>query len=249
MPHRHGIGPFALATLLCAGNAVADEELTRIATELNERWEQVSAYSATMRVKVDVTQAGVRVGTDLTGPVTLQRLPDGKARFRSEVRGQIKGGPFNILTFPITAVTVSDGDFIYSESRFRDTVTVTKSRASAGEDSAPGGGAQRLASADARYELRLRSTGKLNGRRVYEVEGKPKPELLAKRPEVRRLLMYFDRETGIQLKLVLLNAEEIPLTEVTFTDVTLNPEVDAAEFDYRIPPGAEVVDKTTEESE
>lgn len=249
MPHCIGFRSIAFASLLWAGTSMADEEVDRIARELHARWQTVSAYSARMRVTMDVTQSGIRVGTELSGPMVLERLPDDRVRFHSEVAGEVRGGPFNLLRFPITAVSVSDGEFVYSESRFRNTVTVTKDYAASAVDAAPGGGSERLLTFEEQYDLRLQSTGTLNGRRVYEIEGKPKAALRERNPQVRRLLMYFDQETGIQLRLALLDAADKPLTEVTFSDVRLNPDYDPAMFDYRIPAGAKVVDKTAEKDD
>ena len=224
----------------------AQDTLESVQRELAEKWSGVQSFSATMRVKADVARSGISAKTDLTGPIVLERTDDGRARYRSELEGKVKGGPFGILRFRLRMLTVSDGETVYAESRIRNKVSVLKTRPQQKPDSSPGGGGERLEAARQKHDLRLLPSGTLGGRPVYVIEGRPKADAASEMPEVARVLMYFDRETGIQLHIAALDKKDKPLTELSFTDVRLNPAVSPSIFRYTVPEGAEVVDKTQE---
>ena len=126
----------------------------------------------------------------------------------------------------------------------RLTLRFRKSDARKRGSSDPGGGSKALSDASSKYDLRVLPAETLDGRQVDVIEGRPKPDHKVEFPGLDRLLLYFDRETGLQSKVLALDKAGNKLTEVTFTDVVQNPPIDPAIFTYTIPRGAEVKDKT-----
>ena len=156
------------------------------------------------------------------------------------------GGALAVLNPQRQILAVNDGVTQYSEARVLNKVTVTKSDARKRGSSDPGGGSKALTDASSKYNLRVLPPETLNGRQVDVIEGRPKPGQKAEFPGLDRLMLYFDRETGLQSRISALDKAGNKLTEVIFTDVVQNPPIDPGIFTYTIPRGAEVEDKTTQ---
>lgn len=235
----------ALAAVLAAwaGAAGAADTLESLEAKIAERWEGVSSYKADMTVTADVAQSLIRVNSTLTGPMTLEKGADGKVRYRSELRGSATMGPLGLLKFDIRTLMVSTGDTTYTETRMRDKVQVTIAPSAKAGDTAPEGGAQKMSDMEKDYTLRVLPEKQVDGRAVFVVEGQPKPHAKEKLPQLDRVVMFIDQQTGIQTRLALLDKDNQLLTEVRWDNLTLNPPIPSGLFDYSIPPGAEVKDK------
>ncbi len=228
-----------------------DENLDAFEKELEARWEQLGAYSAEMQMHLDITRSGVRMTSDMKGPLLFQRIEEGRARQRSELSGTVGGGPWNLLQVDTRVLTVSDGVSTYTESHVRNTVKVTKTRAlrkAEKEASTPGGGAEKLKKLKAQYDLKRLPDKMLGERAAYVIEGRPRAGSRQELPEAERMLLYFDRETAILVIMALLNAQGQPLMELKFNHIVLNPPIEETQFQYSPPPGVEVIDKTEETS-
>ena len=235
-----------LLTMECA---MSQETLESLEQQLNEKWEKISAFTAQVKMTADITAKGIRMNTAMEGPMVLERLPDGRSRYRTQMDGNIKIGPFGLMNFDTKSLMVSDGDVLYSETRSMNKITVTKTRADAKPEDAPGGGSSKLAAAQKKFDLKVLPEDTLRGRPVYVLQGKPKEAQQPDSPiQIDRALFYFDKATGIQLRISVYDTSDNVITQLDFNNIRLNPRVDAKQFEYTPPPGAEIVDNTAQPS-
>ncbi|MCL4215847.1 MAG: hypothetical protein KJ052_02405 [Candidatus Hydrogenedentes bacterium] len=233
--------------LLTMENAVSQETLESLEQHLGEQWEKISAFTAQVKMTADITAKGIRMNTAMEGPMVLERLPDGSSRYRTEMDGNIKIGPFGLINFDTKSLMVSDGDVLYSETRSMNKITVTKSRADAKPEDAPGGGSSKLAAARKKFDLKVLPEETLRGRPVYVLQGKPKEAQQPDSPvQIDRALFYFDKATGIQLRISVFDTADNVITQLDFNNIRLNPRVDPKQFDYTPPTGAEIIDNTVQ---
>jgi outer membrane lipoprotein-sorting protein len=50
------------------------------------------------------------------------------------------------------------------------------------------------------------------------------------------------KDSGIQVRSILMDADGDPVLTTNYSDITVNPELDPKRFDYTPPPGVEVID-------
>jgi len=58
---------------------------------------------------------------------------------------------------------------------------------------------------------------------------------------------YFSKDTGMMMKMVMLNGEGKEMSTTTMTNWKMNPNLDASRFKFTAPPGVTVVDMTNVE--
>lgn len=240
-----------LAGVMMACGLAWSEAMTLevVQKKLAAEWENTEAFHATMLVHMDMMRKGIRMTSDMAGPILFARTEDGKVRQRSRLEGKVGGGPMNLLQFDTRVLSVSDGETTWNETHAMGKVRVVKTTARSARresDTKAGGGAEALAEFNEQYNLRLLPQRKHEGRDVYVIEGRPRPEQKEKMPDLDRVLLFFDQKTAIMTTVAMLDADNKPLIEVKFQEVRTNPEIAPEAFSYTPPPGAEVTDKTEE---
>lgn len=237
------IRTLSLVLLLPAmANADAEQNLSleRVTEILTEKWDGIEGFAATMRIKVKVKKGMVSAGSELEGPILYTRDHDGSPRYRSHMTGKVGGGPLNMLSFNADVLTVNTGDTLFTETTVMGKTKVRQAAVEHDRSDAPGGGGSRLKKMQEQYDFTVLPSGTLGNRPVYVIQGKRKPDAGKSDIGAETVLLYFDRETGMQLHMAALNESGKPLMEVSFLDVRLNPEVKEGAFDYTPPPGVEV---------
>ncbi len=229
------------ALMAIAMPAISEADtLESIETQLTERWSRISGFSATMHVEVDMTRSRIRVRSDMSGPLLVQRTENGVTRHRSELAGRTKAGPLGLLRADAEVLTVSTGDVTFTEQRVRDEIKVTRSKRP--DPTAPGGG-DRISSMKDRYTLRALPRERIGGREALVIEARsrnPKDE------PVDRIRMFFDADTGIQLRITMFDDRGREITKVSFRDIRINPIIEDDAFEYAPPEGVPITEKEAE---
>ena len=234
---------FGLVVAVLIQPVYAAETLASVEQKISKQWTGVSTLSATMDMHAKVHHSLLGVDLKVNGPLHMQKVGETKIKYRAEMDGRAVVKPLYLLRIKTNVLTVSDGDIVYSQRTSGEKTSVSKARAGHKAETAPGGGAGKFTAMKKRYDLKLLKNKRFDGRKVYVIEGKPKAGVEKAYDKMERIEMYFDQETGLQVRSALYGKRKL-ITEVTLTDLKVNPKLNPAIFKYIPPEGIEVEDKT-----
>lgn len=232
-----------LGWLVVATGAAAQPTLDEIENIIESRWRGLNAFKAVMIMRGEGRDKGVRMSSELKGPLIVQRLDDGAVRYRAEVSGQAKIGPFGLVRMDMYTLSVSDGTVLYKDAHMAGRRTVTKEPARESDENIPGGGGRLVRQAREGYALTYKGEGEYEGRATFILEGTPFPGTQPKGSKLARAEWFFDQETGIQLRTAGYDARGNLLSELLVTDVELNPKIDPDVFRYTPPDGVKITEQ------
>ena len=135
--------------------------------------------------------------------------------------------------------TLFDGGLLYTTTRYGAQVRVVEAAPSLLLGVPPPGGP--LLFEVMRQILKLVGVeeGACEGRPVYVIRGEPP----GNRPEIanpmQRGRFFFDKETGMCLRMELGTKEKNVYMTLSYTEVVMNPEMDPTDFIFAMPPNAE----------
>jgi outer membrane lipoprotein-sorting protein len=196
-------GQFLMVTMLLLvlmQPAFAAETLASVEKKIDERWQKVSSISANMYMHANVSHSVLGVGLKVNGPLHMQKKGKDKVLYRSEMDGRAVIKPLYVLRIQTNVLSVSDGDIVYSERTSSGNTTVTRAKAGKNAETAPGGGAGKFTEMKKRYDLKLLKDKRFDGRSVYVIAGTPKAGVEKAYSKMQRIEMYFDQETGMQVR-------------------------------------------------
>ncbi len=227
---------WGLVCVLLAAPALADT-LDEIEKKLVESNAKLKSYSAKTTMSQDMSFGeGMQMKSNSTGTVEWARR-DGKEMFRTDLSGsqtQIMGE--QKMESQQTTTMICDGDYFYTLSD------------QGGQKHAMKQKAEQNMSFDAKsmmqmlrddYHLEAKGDEKVDGHDCAVIEARPKDP---QNNPVTRQLLYFMKETGINLKLVCFDAGGKTVLTTGLSDVKLNTEIPADRFVFKAPEGVEVMD-------
>jgi hypothetical protein len=241
-----GRAAFCWVVIACC--AAAQPSLDEIERVIESRWRGLSAFQATMLMRGEGRDKGVRMSSELKGPLIVERLDDGSVRYRAEVSGQAKIGPFGLIRVDMYTLSVSDGAVLYKDTHMAGRRSVTKAAADAGDESVPGGGGRLVRQAREGHSLTYVGEGEYEGRKTFIIEGTPLPGKHPKGSKLARVEWFFDQETGIQLRTAGYDARGTLLSELLVTGIEFNPTIDPVIFRYAPPEGVKVTEERNDSS-
>jgi len=224
--------------------AKAEEQtLDSVAEQIAAAWEDVHSYTAHMSTDGNIPIGPVSVATAATGTVEFMTIDD-KPHFRMEIVNKLGGNmPLMGGGMEQRILSVYDGEVVYSEMEVMGKKKYTKATPKADDEKTPTGGKSLIDKIRKRGEVSLLPDEEVNGMNAFVLEvipdkagqqdGPIKPELIR---------FYVAKDSGIQIRVVMMDAERTPLWTTTYSDIALNPELDPKRFAYTPPPGADVID-------
>ena len=90
------------------------------------------------------------------------------------------------------------------------------------------------------HELKLLPDQSIDGHAVYVIEATPKQQTSG----MGRTVSYYAKETGIPLRVTTDDPSGKVMSDMTFTDVKINPKIDVSRFVFKAPEGVQVMDMT-----
>lgn len=237
---RRRVGVVA-AVLLGFGAAALADELEAVEKRLQEAWSKHKSFTAKLQITQHIDLAGTVMDGQGNGSVEVQRQGD-----KTLVRMEMKQTMTNKTTEGETKsehsiLMVTDGEFTYSLSEFGGQKTVTKAKADPTTTGDP-----KVAFDDLRkrkFTLKLLPEETVGGRKVFVIEATPSA------PEPGPMGMgkaryCFDQESGIPIQIIMLGADDKPMSTTAYTDLKIDPTIDPEHFKFTPPPGVQVIDQT-----
>ncbi len=206
----------------CLGwlSTASAETVESVEKKITEKWGAVKSISA--KVKME----GAMSAMAGTGTWELEKRGD-KIVFRME------------LSFgsQMSATTISDGEFTLSVTDQMGQKMAAKMKLDETQSMSP---TAQLAKFRKTHELNVLPDQSVEGHAVYVIEGTPKQPT----GYMGRMVSYYAKETGVPIRTTVHDANGNVTSNMTFTDIQINPEIDASRFEFKAPPGVEVVDMT-----
>lgn len=229
----------------CAGlmalsltGVVQAQSLEDVEKKLIEAHSKLKSYTSKTKTVQNFDMGGNKMSSDYGGTVEWKRDGD-KQMFRTEMKGtttQSMGGTDNKME--VSVLMISDGNFLYTLSEQMGQKMATKQK----PDTAMTGDPQKLfEKIRADNDVKVLPDEKVDGASTIVLEVTPKDS--ADGP-VAKSVMYFAKDTGINVKVVGKDKEGKEVFTNTSTDIKVNTEIPKDRFVFTAPEGVQVMDMT-----
>jgi len=224
-----------------AGAATTEEVLGKITA--NEG--AVKGFEADVKT---ITQ--MMPGMEMSGHIAVQTIvKDGKRTGAlMNMKQSMKMGEMTMDT-----LMVCDGEFLWMEQKMPQGVMVMKMKIDPAKQQTGDTSALRD-----QYDLKLVGEEEFDGQKMWILEGTPKAKAAAGKAEVAakdaagmdpptqpgKSRIYIGQKDLMAHRIIALDAAGKEMADIQFTNIKLNPTLDAALFKYTPPEGANVMDMT-----
>lgn len=222
--------------LLCAGAVLAapfahaQASLADIDKSVREAWGKLNSFSGAIKVEGNLAFAppGAPVNPSapklpLTGSGTTEYLKDGdKAKYRQQIQAKM-------LTLVAGIDAVFDGTKLYLKTDLSGNQKIQQTEPSIDKGLVPPGGGPLLDEVQKFITLTPKPDAELNGRPVYQLEGKLKEGQTLVLP-VTSVMISIDKEMGSLAQLDFLGADPTSKVTLTVTDIKANPPLTPENF-------------------
>lgn len=224
---------------LALTGVVRADSLEDVEKKLVEAHSKMKSYtSKTKTVQSFDMGQGNKMSSDVGGIVEWKRDGD-KQKFRTEMKGTTTtsmGGTDNKMD--ISVMMVSDGDFLYSLSEQMGQKMATKQKPDTSMTGDPKKLFEKIRSDN---DVKVLADEKVDGTSCVVLEVIPKN---AADVPVAKSVMYFSKETGINVKVVGKDKDGKDVFTNTSTDIKLNVDIPNDRFVFKAPEGVQVMDMT-----
>ena len=220
-------------------SVVRADEVEDVEKKLIEAHSKMKSYTSKTKTvqNFDMGQ-GNKMSSNYDGNIEWKR--DGeKQMFRTEMKGTTTtsmGGTENKLE--VSMLMISDGNFFYQLSDQMGQKMATKQK----PDTAMTGDPKKLfEKIHSDNTIKMLPDEKVDGVSVVVFEVIPKDTSAS---PVAKSIMYFSKDTGINIKLVGKDKDGKDVFTNTSTDIKLNAEIANDRFVFKAPEGVQVMDMT-----
>ena len=236
-------GLLVLAGFAPYASAAEEQTIDSVAEKIAAAWENVHSYTAHMTADGNIPLGLVSVTTAATGSVEYMAIDD-KPHFRMEIVNKMGGNmPLMGDGMEQKVLSVFNGEIVYSEMEAMGRKQYTKATPKSDDGQSPVGGKNLVENIRKRGEVTLLPDEEVNGIDTFVLEVKPDNAGQQKGPIKAELIrFYVAKDSGIQVRSILMDAEGTALLSTNYSEIKVNPELDPARFVYTPPPGVEVID-------
>ncbi|MBX7254931.1 MAG: hypothetical protein K1Y02_01125 [Candidatus Hydrogenedentes bacterium] len=235
----------ALVPFTAIGADTAPQTLDSVEQQIGEAWKKIESYTATLHLEGNIPKGIMTIAMKGSGPFEFMKI-DGKPHYRSELTNTVDIGiPLPESMAQQNILTVFDGTTLYTQMSMAGRQKAAKRDPNSGTSRSPESGKEMFDSLRKKGDLTLLPDAEVDGKPVFVLEVKPKPEDQKDAPvTIAAIRVYVAKESGIQVKSEFLDAANKPFTTVHYTDIALNAKIDPSRFVYTPPKGVKVEDLT-----
>jgi outer membrane lipoprotein-sorting protein len=237
MKMRTSIAVVASTLLGLQSAGLAGDTLESVEKTLTEKWAKVQSMSAKMHVHIEL-DTGRTKGTSKTESDIDYMLKDGKELFRSHMR--IKEDFEPAPKGEHSTLIIIDGDVIYSLIEGTGQTLAVKQKRGDHAFGIPGGD-NVFGRLHKGHDLKLKHGEKVDGKEMYVIEAVAR-EASVMAPS--KMVHYFDKDTGMLVKMIGTDANGKEMTRLRYSDVKINPKIDPSRFVFKTPPDVKLTDLT-----
>jgi outer membrane lipoprotein-sorting protein len=224
------VGVVAWGVLGLCGVASA-ETIDEVGKKIAAASGKLNSFSAKMKMVTEMKQEGFSMVTTSEGTTEMLRKGD-LFLTRSENKGVVEtnmGG--NVSKQESSTLSIVDGSFSYAVSEMAGMKSAQKMKMQK-----PGDDPLSIWRQNA--DLKLLPDASVDGHAVWAIEATPKNDQMGQ----GKSLLYFQKDSGQMIKMVVHTPDGKPMTTMTFTDIKLNEKISPDRFVFTPPPGVEVQD-------
>jgi len=219
-------------------------ELSEVEDLIVELSEKVDTYTAAIEMKGESAEGPMKV--KMEGRGTLEGIRrDDKNLYRLSLDQNLDMGEHKMEHKILTVFT---GDMVWTEMDMMGQTIVVKAKPDTQSDVIVGSGRESFKQLREEYDIALLPDAVVNEEPVYVLELRPKqnseasPDEAEQEVQFDKALLSFSQKTGLPIKMVMFDSSETPLMQFIYKDYKINPEIEAARFEYTPPEGAMVMD-------
>lgn len=235
------LGIFACAV----GPALAEDTLQDVQKKIIAAAEKVKSLTADMKSETDMVTPQMTMKGQGTGTIEFMRKGD-KLFSRVEMTNKMTqkmGETENKMEQSM--VSIIDGEYAWSLVEMAGNKNASKTRLD--PNAAPVPTKETFERYAKDFDIKLLPDEKVSGRDCFVLELKPKAGNSAA-TMMGRQVQWYDKETGMPMKIVVDSPEGKPFQTVTFSNVKVNPDLNPDRFVFKAPEGVQVMDMSKGEA-
>jgi outer membrane lipoprotein-sorting protein len=232
---KHYIMLAGLFALVIAAPALA-QSLDDVEKKIVEAADKVKSFTADMTMESEMQQGGRTMAHRGKGTIEVVRRGD-KMLSRMEQKITMDTGAGG-QKMEVSTLTVIDEEYMYMlTEQFGQKMAMKRK---------PDPGQMRFAGKSMfeelrkEHDLKLLPEAQVEGRDAYVIEATPKNQT----GPVAKQVSYFDKQTGLVLKMAALDAAGKAMHTTTFSNYKTNVEIDPDHFKFKAPEGVQIMDMT-----
>ena len=210
-----------------------DPKLAAVEKELSKAWDKLKSMTADM--EMNMLMAGI--STKMAGTIEFVNNPD-KEFFRMEMTMESNMGGQKIEG---KATTIYDSEFVYIVNEMMGQKMAVKQKP--GAIAQTPAGKHMFEGLKDSNELKVLPGEKVNGKDAFVLEAVPKGA--APNP-VTKMKLYMVKENGIMVKMIGYDSAGGEVMTITYSNIKINPKIDAGRFVFKAPDGVQVMDMTNQ---
>lgn len=238
MHYRTLLTTIAVVLVASVSTAGADEQLDALEKRISAGWKRVNSMTAKMTMTMEMEQPAAKTKTTINATVEFLRRGE---KMLSRTEGEMTmtmdmGGKENITKVPFLAI--SDGEFTRSLIEQMGQKRCIKAKA----DQNTLTGEAMFKNLREQFELTMGDDQEIDGEKCWVVYGKPKTPAQPGQPV--RMACYIRQKDAATVQLLGYDASDKQVTATTYRDIKFNEKLDPKRFEFEVPEGVQVIDRT-----
>ena len=228
--------------------SLGGKSLEAAEAEVAGLWDKVESYTAAMTMDMPTVPGAAAASTIVHGAGSTECLKkDGQLLYRFEVVMSMKMGP---KSMDQTMLGVFDGKDFHMQMDMMGKTTVMKSKPDPASGMLPGSGKDLFNQLHTMFDLTVLPDDTVDGKpaSVFGLTLRtdaPNAAIAQAKEMFGKGRIYFAKDSGVQLMMVLLDKSNAPLLTLRYKDIIVNASVSPDHFKYTPPPGAQVIDASS----
>jgi len=217
------------------GGTVQAQTVEEVEKKLVDAHGKMKSYTSKTKTVQNFDMSGMKMTSDYGGTVEWKREGD-KQKFRTEMKGSTTMG--DQPKMEMSVLMISDGEFLHTVQTQMGQTSAMKQKP---DTSATGDPKKLFEKIRSDNNVKIMPDAKVDGMDTYVLEVVPKT---ADGGPVAKSMMYFAKDTGINVKIVGFDKDGKEVFTNTTSDIKLNTEIPSDRFVFKAPEGVQVMDMT-----
>ncbi|MGD8453952.1 MAG: outer membrane lipoprotein-sorting protein [Phycisphaerae bacterium] len=239
MIRRVGLALLTGALLAVIVAPALGEDLPTIEKKVIESWQKHRSMTAKINLTTHMEMPGMAMDGKGSGIVEVMKK-ENKIYLRMELKNEMTqkmGEEESKMEQEMT--TIIDGEYAHTLTDMMGQKMAVKT---AIDPKMTGDPTLLFEDLKKNYELKVLPDETVESVKTYVIEATPKDK--AENAGMSKMTLYFSQDNGVQIKMVMFDANGQPMTTFTYSDIKLDVDINPDRFVFKAPPGVQVMDQT-----
>lgn len=237
----HRFAPWIMVIAMILSRTALATTLEDVEKLVEAKWQGVTAFRADMSLEMKVPLGIVEVPSTAEG--TIELLIEGESRmYRIDITNHLAKSVLLRDGLTQNVLTVFDGELEYTELTVFGRKQVNKRVPDASDTKRPMGGRAVFDRLRKQGNVTLSGETEIDGKPVWiiDVTGNGEPVDVQGPIDPDRIRVFIAQDTGLQVRVVMYDEKDREMLRMRYSNVELNPKLNAERFRYSPPPGVTV---------